>query len=116
MEDRHGRGQLGWAVATDDPVCAGLVPRIVETAWPAAQQTLAACQRSGVHNRAAHEIGLSSRASNQRIAPQYAVARSDAPAPADHFWCEGVEEYEQFDPRAGPYQAACHVEGYESSE
>jgi hypothetical protein len=101
VKDRHGRGQLGWAVATHDPGRAGLVPRIIETAWPAALHVLTACQRSGFHDRATREMGLSSYASNQRLAPQHAVASSDAPTPAERLWGQRVEEYEQLDARAG---------------
>ena len=69
-----------------------------------------------VTDRAAHEIRLSSRASNQRITPEYAVARSNAPAPAERLWGERIEEYQQLDLRPGPYQAACHLESHEPSE
>ena len=116
LKDSHRREQLGRAVATHDPARTGLVPRIIETAWPAALPTLTVCQRNGFLGRAAREMKLSSCAPNQRLIPQHAVARGDLSMPAEPLGSRRVEEYEQLDARACPYQAACHLEGNESPE
>ena len=99
MEEKDGQ-----MVVTDNT-------RIVETL-----PTLTACQRNDFQGRAAREMNLPPCAPNQRLIPQHAVARGDLPMPAEPLGSRRVEEHEQLNACACAYQAARHLEGYESPE
>src|ERR1700690_4573567 len=62
VQDGQGCVQLSRTVETAEAICAGLVPWIVESAWPRPQPPLAPRQRSGVEDRRAYEAGLTVRA------------------------------------------------------